>query len=118
MARKDELGRYGEDCAARYLIDAGYRIVERNWRCSDGEVDLIVERAQQVVFVEVKTRSSTSFGHPFEAITAEKLSRLRRLAGLWCAQAQVWPERIRVDAVSVIAPHGREPVIEHLRGVF
>lgn len=118
MARKDELGRYGEDCAARYLVDAGYSIVERNWRCADGEVDLIVERARQVVFVEVKTRSSTSYGHPFEAITTEKLTRLRRLAGLWCAQAEVWPERIRVDAVSVIAARGREPVIEHLRGVF
>ena len=118
MARKDELGRYGEDCAARYLIDAGYSIVERNWRCTAGEVDLIALHAQQVVFVEVKTRSSTSFGHPFEAITAEKLVRLRRLAGLWCAQAQVWPEHIRVDAVAVIALKGREPLIEHLRGVF
>ena len=118
MARKDELGRYGEDCAARYLIDAGYCILERNWRCAEGEVDLIVERATQVVFVEVKTRSGTSYGHPFEAITADKLLRLRRLAGLWCAQAEVWPEHIRVDAVAVIASRGSAPLIEHLRGVF
>jgi len=118
VARKDQLGRYGEDCAAAYLRAAGYRVIARNWRCSDGEVDLIVERDEQVVFVEVKTRSSARFGHPFEAITAKKLARMRRLAGLWCSQAEVWPNRIRVDAVAVIAERGREPVIEHLRGVF
>ncbi|MDH6237486.1 YraN family protein [Cryobacterium sp. CG_9.6] len=118
MARKDQLGRYGEDCAAAYLVAEGYSVIDRNWRCPDGEVDLIVERGAEVVFVEVKTRSSVSFGHPFEAITAEKLARMRRLAGLWCSQAQVWPAHIRVDAIAVIAARGREPVIEHLQGVF
>jgi len=118
VARKDELGRLGEECAARYLAGAGYRLVARNWRCAEGEIDLIVERAGEVVFVEVKTRSGTNFGHPFEAITVAKLARLRRLAAAWCEQAEAWPGRIRVDAIAVIAAAGAEPVVEHLEGVF
>ncbi|WEO79336.1 YraN family protein [Cryobacterium sp. SO2] len=118
MARKDEVGRRGEDRAAEYLLQAGYTLVERNWRCTQGEIDLIVARGDDVVFVEVKTRSGTAFGHPFEAITVAKLARLRRLAGAWCEQSDLHPRRIRIDAVAVIARPGREPEIEHLEGVF
>lgn len=118
MARKDDLGRRGEDCAAAFLTDAGYRLVERNWRCPQGEIDIIAERSGEVVFVEVKTRSSLAFGHPFEAITAAKLARLRRLAAAWCEQAAVRPARIRIDAIAVTAAPGAQPVIEHRTGVF
>ena len=118
MARKDNLGRRGEDYAAAFLTDAGYRLVERNWRCPQGEIDIVAERAGEVVFVEVKTRSSLAFGHPFEAITAAKLARLRRLAAAWCEQSPVRPQRIRIDAIAVTAPPGVPPVIEHRRGVF
>lgn len=118
MARKDELGKRGEDCAAAFLAKAGYRVVARNWRCPQGEIDLVVEAGGEVVFVEVKTRSGTGFGHPFEAITVVKLARLRRLAAAWCEQADVWPARIRIDAIAVIAEPGKTPVIEHLSGVF
>nr|WP_104126971.1 YraN family protein [Cryobacterium sp. Y57] len=118
MARKDELGKLGEDQAARFLQGAGYTILTRNWRCSEGEIDLVVQQGAAVVFVEVKTRSSVSFGHPFEAITVKKLARMRRLAAAWCGQAERWPRQIRLDVIAVIAPVGREPVIEHLEGVF
>lgn len=118
MARKDDLGRQGEEWAADYLIRDGYAVIERNWRCRDGEVDLIVARGDEVVFVEVKTRSGLRFGHPFEAITVAKLARLRRLAGAWCEQSEVRPARIRIDVIAVIAPAGVVPVIEHLTGVF
>lgn len=126
MARKDDLGRRGEDCAAAYLDRAGYRIIARNWRCSEGEIDLIVEHSGTVAFVEVKTRSSTRFGHPFEAITAVKLARMRRLAAAWCAQTDTWPQHIRLDVIAVItgptvirgAVPTAEPVIEHLTGVL
>ena len=118
MALKDELGRRGEECAAQFLAGAGYRVIARNWRCGQGEVDLIVERDGEVVFVEVKTRSNKNFGHPFEAITAPKLARLRRLAAAWCDQTDARPRRIRIDAIAVIAESGAEPVIEHLEGVF
>ncbi|GAA3869438.1 YraN family protein [Leifsonia kafniensis] len=118
MAAKDDLGRRGENYALSYLCAAGYQLVERNWRCAQGEVDLIVERGGEVVFVEVKTRSSVRFGHPFEAITAAKLARLRRLAYAWCAEADPPPRRIRIDAVAIVAAAGAEPVIEHRQGLF
>jgi putative endonuclease len=123
VARKDELGRQGEEYAAQYLTDAGYRIVARNWRCPQGEIDLVTSHGDEIVFVEVKTRSSLRFGHPFEAITVAKLARLRRLAAAWCEAASessggLRASRIRIDVVGVIAAPRQEPIVEHLRGVF
>ncbi|MGY4857184.1 YraN family protein [Cryobacterium sp. AP23] len=118
MAHKDDVGRRGEDCAAEYLLEAGYTLLERNWRCDQGEIDLIATRNGDIVFVEVKTRSGTGFGHPFEAITVAKLARLRRLAGAWCRQSGLRARRIRIDAIAVITRPGQEPQVEHLEGVF
>lgn len=118
MAAKDELGRRGERLAEQHLLARGYRLVERNWRCRHGEIDLVVRDGSALVFVEVKTRTSTAFGHPFEAITPVKLARLRRLAGVWCETHPRERGPIRIDAVAVLAPRGGEPRIEHLVGVF
>ena len=118
MARKDEVGRRGEDCAAEYLARAGYTLLERNWRCSQGEIDLVVAKDGDIVFVEVKTRSGTGYGHPFEAITVAKLARLRRLAGAWCEQSMVRAMRIRIDVIAVILRPGQDPTVEQLEGVF
>jgi len=117
MAAKDALGRRGERLAEQYLTEAGLRILDRNWRCPQGEIDLVAREGDQLVVVEVKTRSSTAFGHPLEALTAVKLARLRRLAAAWCAANRPRTAGIRVDAVAVIAPRVGEPEIEHLRGV-
>lgn len=116
MAAKDVLGRRGEDLAVDYLTARGYRLIERNWRCRDGEIDIVADDAGETVFVEVKTRSGTGFGHPFEAITPEKLSRMRRLAFAWTDEHGM-PRSMRLDAVAVIAPPNAEPSIEHLRGL-
>lgn len=118
MAAKDELGRRGEALAASSLSYAGYEIVEQNWRCALGEIDIIAAKDGYTVFIEVKTRSSVAYGHPLEAITAVKLQRLRRLAGEWCSQHPAEGRRIRIDAIAVIAPRGGEAVIEHVEGVF
>ncbi|WP_411721019.1 YraN family protein [Mycetocola sp.] len=118
MARTDELGRRGEDLAARFLEDAGYRVVERNWRCRQGEIDIIASKEDTLVFVEVKTRSGLAFGHPFEAITATKLARLRVLAAAWCAEHHPRASRIRLDAIAVVAPRTGPASVEHLLGVF
>ena len=119
MKAKDALGRQGEQIATSYLADAGFLILERNWRCVHGEIDVICRDSLDTVFVEVKTRSSTAFGHPFETITEQKLARIRRLAGAWCeAHADQRIGSIRIDVVSVLAPPGRLPLVEHLRGVF
>lgn len=117
MAAKDELGARGERIAERHLVRRGLTVLDRNWRCAQGEIDLVLRDGDEVVFVEVKTRSSVAFGHPLEAITSAKLARLRRLAGAWC-EAHPGAGRIRIDAVAVIAPRDLPAVIEHLERVF
>lgn len=116
MAAKDEVGRRGEALAAEYLAQRGYEILERNWRCHAGEIDIVARDLDTVVIVEVKTRSSTQFGHPFEALTPSKLARLYRLAVLWCAAHQA-RAAFRVDAIAVLNPSAQAPTIEHLRAV-
>lgn len=117
MAEKDRLGRDGEALAARWLQDRGYTVLQRNWRCTAGELDLIVRRGVMTVFVEVKTRSSIAYGHPFEAITAAKAARLRRLAAEWCRAHGPVPGATRIDAIAVLAARASAPSIEHLEGV-
>jgi putative endonuclease len=117
VAAKDDLGRRGEELAARYLADAGYTILERNWRCARGEIDIVARSGGELVFVEVKTRAGLAYGHPFEAITARKLSRMRRLAGEWCAAHPDERGLVRVDAIAVLAPPDCPYRIEHLSGV-
>jgi putative endonuclease len=118
MAAKDVLGSRGEDLAATALTEAGMLVIDRNWRCPQGEIDIVAVDGGETVFVEVKTRSSVKFGHPLEAITAQKLARLRRLAAAWCEAHPGDHSRIRIDAVAVIAPSSGTPTVEHLRRVF
>ena len=118
MAAKDLLGKRGEDLAAAFLAEAGYTILGRNWRCGQGEIDVVAFDGVETAFVEVKTRSSVTFGHPLEAITPHKLARLRRLAAAWCEAHPGHHTRIRIDAIAVIAPTSGEPQLEHLKRVF
>lgn len=117
MAAKDRLGVEGERIAERHLVARGMTVIDRNWRCPEGEIDLVLNDGHETVFVEVKTRSSVAYGHPLEAITVAKLARLRRLAAAWCA---VHPAatRIRIDAVAVVAPRDAPATIDHLERVF
>lgn len=115
MARKDIVGRTGEQIAADHLEAAGYRIIDRNWRCRAGELDIVAQREHTVVFVEVKTRSGTGYGHPLESITAQKLARLRRLAAAWCAENGP-VAAIRLDAIAVVTAPG-QTLVEHVEQV-
>lgn len=117
MRTKDRLGRRGEAIAARYLEDAGLRIIDRNWRCTVGEIDLVAIEGSTLVVVEVKTRSSVNYGHPFEAITPGKLERLYLLASRWARAHDLRFSGFRVDAVGVIDSGVGDPVVEHLRAV-
>ena len=117
MAAKDELGRRGEDVAAEWFERRGFVVLERNWRCAAGELDLIVRGDGVTVVAEVKTRTSVAYGHPFEAITAAKAARLRRLAAEWCRARGPIPGPIRIDAVAVIDAWSAAPSVEHLEGV-
>jgi putative endonuclease len=117
MATKDELGRRGELLAAAHLENRGFDVVDRNWRCRQGEIDLIARDGDEYVFVEVKTRSSDAFGTPLDAITPQKLARLQRLAIAWCAAHLRTRQPIRIDAIGIIAPRGGPIVIDHLERV-
>jgi putative endonuclease len=112
------VGRYGERLAGRHLIAHGLVLVDRNWRCPSGEIDLVTREGPVLAFVEVKTRRGRRFGVPAEAVGVQKARRLRRLAGQWLA-AHGAPDRpqLRFDVVSVLL--GTDTVaVEHLRGVF
>ena len=112
------LGDYGERLACRYLTDIGFTILERNWRCARGEIDIVAVDGSCLVICEVKTRSSAAFGAPFEAVTPTKARRLRRLAGLWLSQTERRPGHdVRIDVISILRPEGSRPRLEHLRGV-
>jgi putative endonuclease len=108
--RRQALGREGEDRAAQWYLARGYEVLGRNWRCHEGELDLVLRRRRTVVFCEVKTRSSLDFGHPAEAVTREKQQRVRRLATRWIAGSRFRFREIRFDVVAVLP--GRVDVIE------
>ena len=112
------LGRRGEDLVAAWYDDAGYRILDRNWRCRDGELDLVLARGKTVVFCEVKTRSSTRFGAPVEAVTAAKQRKLRTLALQWLAAHDRRGGDLRFDVASVLVVNAGDPVVDILEGVF
>ncbi|MFU8947047.1 YraN family protein [Mycetocola zhadangensis] len=118
VSKRIALGLRGENLAAEHLAAAGYRILDRNWRCRQGEIDIIASKGEVVAFVEVKTRSSLAYGHPFEAITPTKLARLRRLAAVWCAENDPHVPVIRIDVIAVLLPSGGTNTIEHLSGVY
>ena len=111
------LGRYGEDVAARHLVDKGLVLLERNWRCQDGEVDLVLRDGETLVVCEVKTRTSLVAGSPHEAITDEKLTRLKRLGELWAAERGVRPEGTRIDLVAVLRPRRGPAIVDHVTGL-
>jgi putative endonuclease len=117
MRATDGLGRYGENVAAGYLQAAGLEILERNWRCSAGEIDIVAKDGETVVVCEVKTRSGEAFGDPVEAVTRAKAARLRRLAALWLSTRGVRAQEIRVDVVGVHRGRRGAASVRHLRGV-
>jgi putative endonuclease len=112
------LGRRGEDLVAAWYEAEGYTVLDRNWRCRSGELDLVVRRGGTVVFCEVKTRTSTRFGAPVEAVTATKQRRLRSLAGQWLAARDLRGGALRFDVASVMVRPGEQPVIDVLEGVL
>jgi putative endonuclease len=114
---KDAVGAYGERVAERFLVEAGLVVLERNWRCPFGEIDIVARDGDCLVVCEVKTRSSAAFGHPVEAVTAVKAGRLRVLAVEWVKTRGVRPRRIRIDLVAVLRSAHGPATITHLRDV-
>lgn len=117
-AARQALGAYGEDVAARHLLGLGLVLLERNWRCDEGEIDLVLRDGATLVVCEVKTRSSDRAGTPHEAITDAKLARLKRLGERWAQERQVRPDGYRVDLVAVLRPRRGAAVVDHVAGLY
>jgi putative endonuclease len=113
-----ELGRHGERIAVAYLARAGLLLLDRNWRCRDGELDIVAREGAALVFCEVKTRRGTGFGHPVEAVTGAKQRRLRTLAQRWLAAHDEHAPDLRFDVVGVLVRPSRPALVRHLRGAF
>ena len=114
--RKRLLGQRGEAIAARHLTGLGMEVIDRNWRCDAGEIDLVLRDGRVLVVCEVKTRTSIAYGTPLEAIDQRKLDRLRRLAARWLRVHDCHPDDVRIDMVGVLAPPGLPVEIEHVEG--
>jgi putative endonuclease len=114
---KDALGRQGEQLAAEYLQRAGLRILDRNWRCPEGEIDIVAAEGRTLVVCEVKTRSGVRFGGPLEAVSRSKHRRLRRLAIRWLVAHGVLFDEVRVDVIGVLKTASGQFSIDHVRGV-
>jgi putative endonuclease len=119
MVDKQALGRWGEDLAVAHLERAGYTVLARNWRCREGELDVVVRDGPVVAFVEVKTRSGVLYGEPAEAVGLTKARRIRLLAGRWLVDQRPRDvEDLRFDVVSVLRRPGEPPLVTHLQGAF
>ncbi|MBU1801709.1 MAG: YraN family protein [Actinobacteria bacterium] len=116
-ASRQALGAYGERVAEEHLLAQGMIVLDRNWRCGEGEIDLVLRDGAVLVVCEVKTRTSTVNGTPHEAVTATKLARLQRLGALWAAAHGISPQETRVDLVAVMRPRRGAAEVDHVRGI-
>lgn len=113
VERRRALGRRGEELAAAWYEAHGYEVVVRNWRCRDGELDLVLRQGRLYVFCEVKARSTLAYGSPLEAVTHVKRQRIRHLASRWLDGSPVRPRGIRFDVVGVL-----DGSVEVVEGAF
>lgn len=116
-----DIGRRGEEIACEHLRRIGMLVLDRNWRPHGqnvrGELDIVARDGDDLVIVEVKTRRSTAYGAPIEAVTSRKMKALRMLARAWLEQRSVHAPNTRFDVVGIVIPSAGQPVIEHIRAV-
>jgi putative endonuclease len=114
-----KLGEVGEEFVANSLTTRGMRVLDRNWRIKEGEIDLVVEdREGTIIFIEVKTRSSISHGDPLESISNEKAFRIQRLALAWLATHQRLGSRYRIDVAGILVARSGEFLMDYREGVL
>lgn len=116
MAAHNELGRWGEDLAIDYLERKGYMILERDWKSGHRDIDIIARTEDEVVFVEVKTRRTSKFGAPYEAVDYHKLRNLQAAINHYIRYRSI-DMPVRFDVISIVAVPGGEPEIEHIEDV-
>ena len=118
-AHNQELGKRGEDAAARYLRMLGYEILERNWKCPAGEADIIARDGCTLVFVEVKTRTNLKKGLPSEAITPQKRARYERIAGWYLHDSCEYVDiPVRFDVIALLVAKKDRALVRHYRHAF
>jgi putative endonuclease len=115
---QQELGKRGEDAAAAYLERVGMTVVDRNWRCKSGEVDLVALDGSEIVFVEVKTRKTIATGQPEEAVTPAKQRRYKRLAEVYLQSAGLSDVMVRFDVISLLVVADDRALLRHHRAAF
>ncbi len=114
---KSDVGKLGEDLAAEFLKKRGFKILARNWKSPRwGELDIVCENNNTLVFVEVKTRSAGSLGKPFEAVNYHKIRSLLKTAQNYKLYNPNTPEQLRVDVVSIVL--GSPPEIEYFENIY
>jgi putative endonuclease len=124
MPSNQKIGRKGEDVAVRFLEEKGYRIMDRNYRFQRAEIDVVAfepdddDQGGELVFVEVKTRSSLAYGHPEESISEEKERAIRKVAGAWLHERRMEGAPCRFDVVSIVLNQGDTPTIDHYENAF
>lgn len=118
--KRKELGKLGEDAAEAFLSNLEYRILERNWRCRTGELDIIAEQAGTLVFIEVRTRRTTGrFGLAKESVDIRKQLKVKETAQFYMHRFQKYENSVRFDVIAVeISLDGVAPQIEHIQGAF
>ncbi len=118
MPTRNELGSHGERIAASYLTGRGFQVLDRNWRCREGELDIVARHGDALVFCEVKTRRGVGYGHPVEAVTPAKQRRLRVLAHRWLSAHDEHAPELRFDVVGVLVRPSRPALVTHLPAAF
>lgn len=109
-------GRHGEDIAKEYLQNNGYKIIESNWHYSkNAEIDIIAEEKNTLVFVEVKTRTSLNYGHPFEAISPAKIKKIYSAIFAYLNKSEKKYKTYRFDGIAIIGL--KNPTIEHIKNI-
>lgn len=114
---KKELGKWGEKLATKYLKLKGYRIIENNYSCKLGEIDIIAEKSNYLVFIEVKTRRSENFGLPQAAVDYRKQEKIKKVASYYIAYNNDKDLQVRFDVISILV-WNLKPRIEHFKGAF
>ena len=112
------LGEQGEKQAARYLKKKGYKVVTANYRCKFGEIDLIARDADVIIFIEVKTRTSTDFGNPAAAVDYRKQQQISKVAHHYLVTHHNDDVDARFDVISILSPRGQKTEIEHISDAF
>lgn len=112
-------GSYGEKIARSYLRGKNFRIVAKNYRCRLGEIDIVAQKKDILVFVEVKTRLSKNFGEPFESVTKAKQKKLKRLGEYFLMRNRLWNQTVRFDIISIVMDHnGLVNEFVHIENAF